>query len=87
MFQDSSLETRRDPRVLANIEKKIGNEYYRKSSYDVAIEHYSRALKYYSNDAVVYTNLAAASLEHAKEFTKRVRTIFFRCPCGTLYDG
>jgi tetratricopeptide (TPR) repeat protein len=77
---DASVETRSNPDILARLEKKIGNEFFRQKNYDVAIEHYTRALKLSPKDAIVYTNLAAASFEYAKTFDKSSVRFLFHFP-------
>lgn len=54
---------------LARAEKEKGNEAYKKKEFDVAIEHYKRAMEHDPTDITFYNNLAAVYFEQ-KEFEK-----------------
>lgn len=54
---------------LAKKEKLLGNDFYKKKSFDQAIEHYQKALEHDPSDITFYNNIAAVYFEQ-KEYQK-----------------
>lgn len=54
---------------LAKAEKELGNEAYKKKSFDEAIVHYKKAIEHDPTDMTFYNNLAAVYFEQ-KEYEK-----------------
>lgn len=52
-----------DRKAQAQVQKELGNEAYKKKNFDVAIEHYTKAIECDPTNIVFYNNLAAVHFE------------------------
>ncbi|XP_016974622.1 tetratricopeptide repeat protein 12 [Drosophila rhopaloa] len=56
-------EARRDRESVADSFRRLGNDEYRRTNYEKAISHYSKAIQYVSDSPVLYCNRALAKIK------------------------
>ncbi|KAL6506842.1 hypothetical protein OROHE_022279 [Orobanche hederae] len=65
-YSTQILKRERERKAQAQKEKVAGNAAYMKKDFEIAIEHYSKAIKLDDDDISFLTNRAAVYLEMAK---------------------
>ncbi|XP_033165323.1 tetratricopeptide repeat protein 1 [Drosophila mauritiana] len=56
-------EARRDREIVADSFRRLGNEEYRRTSYEKAVYFYSKAIQYVADSPVLYCNRALAKIK------------------------